>query len=215
MSMANVGWWIAASLLVGPVWAQGDLEAEKLRGLGQALHEDLVKRSKPFGNAAAEAYVAGVGGRLVAQLPMTRLQYRFEVLVTTVAAEPVGFANGAVVVPAQFLARVADEAELVRGMAHAMAHTELPAPLLRGEPGTIPLVVFPNCHMDCDVMPIAMRPKWRAIEDEATRFGDDLARRTVTTGDGEAFGAMQKAVRETLPVRLPKAPSLYRRAGLR
>ncbi|MBL8209135.1 MAG: hypothetical protein JNK87_00405 [Bryobacterales bacterium] len=211
MSMASAGWWIAASLLTTPVWAQADPNAEKLHGLGRALHQDMAKRAKPFDDASVQAYVTAVGNRLVQQLNAPRREYRFEVLNTSDAVAPVAFHDGAVVVPAAFLARVADEAELARGIAHALGHTELPPPVIQSRPGTIPLL-FLSCDRTSVVVPIGMRPKQQAMEEDASRFGDDLAQRTAATPDPAAFTNMQQTVREVLNIRAPQPPSLYRRA---
>ena len=214
MSMASAGWWIAASLLVAPVWGQANLDDEKLRGLGRALHRDMVNRAKPFDDALVQAYVTAVGNRLVQQLNAPRHEYRFEVLVTNDAAEPVAFHNGVVVLPVSFLARVADETEVARRIAHALGHTELPTPTVQRSPGTIS-VLF-SCDRGSVIVPMGLRPKWKAIEEDASRFGDDLAQRAAASPDPEAFSKMQQTVREALNIhalniRSPKPPSLYRR----
>ncbi len=213
MSMANAGWWIAVSVLVAPVWGQANLDDEKLRGLGRALHRDMVNRAKPFDDALVQAYVTAVGNRLVQQMNAAN-QYRFEVLITKDAMEPVAFHNGVVVVPAAFLGRVTDETELARGMAHAIGHTELPTLTIQGRPGTISILF--SCDRASVIVPMGLRPKWKAIEEDASRFGDDLAQRAVTSPDPAAFAKMQRTVRETLNIRAlsirsPKPPSLYRR----
>lgn len=212
MSMASVGWWIAASLLTAPVWAQADLNAEKLRGMGRALHQDLVKRATPFEDASVQAYVAAVGSRLVQQLNAPHHEYRFEVLKTSDAVAPVAFHDGAVVVPAAFLARVADETDLARGIAHALGHTELPPPVIQSRPGTIPLL-FLSCDRSSVVVPIGLRPKQLAIEEDASRFGDDLAQRAAAEPDPAGFTGIQQSVRRALGASSTRhvKPSLYRR----
>lgn len=209
MSITSAGWWIAASLVAAPVWAQADLNAEKLQGLGRAIHQDLVKRSQPFENAEVQAYVTALGNRLAQQLNTPHHEYRFEVLITNDAVEPVAFHNGAVVVPAAFLARVVDETELARRIAHALGHTELQPPVQQGRP----TILF-SCDRSSFVVPIGLRPKQRAIEEEASRFGDELAQRAATPPDTAAFARAQQTVRDTLGTPRPagprRAPSLYR-----
>lgn len=201
MSITSAGWWITTSLVASTCLGSGRLECGEIAGSRTRHSPGLGEALQPFEDAEVQAYVTALGNRLAQQLNTPHHEYRFEVLITNDAVEPVAFHNGAVVVPAAFLARVVDETELARRIAHALGHTELQPPVQQGRP----TILF-SCDRSSFVVPIGLRPKQRAIEEEATACGDELARRPPTPPDTAAFARAQQTVRDTLGTPRPAGP---------
>lgn len=142
---------------------------DKLTALGNALAAEVRRESQPFANDEVDAYVR----RTVARLPAP---VRVE-LVSRKSCEPIGLPGGIVLVPAEFLLAVEDEAEFVGMLAHAMAHATLPHGFL-SLPNTsgIPLIFaggWNGVHDQANdrmLIPVAARPTLRAHELEADQW---------------------------------------------
>lgn len=163
---------------------------EKERALGESLARDIRQQSPPLANPEVDEYVSQVGAQIVAQLREPQYPYTFEVIVSE-TAEPIAVPGGHLLVPAQFLLAVQNEAEFASMLAHVIAHVALrhgTRAVTRGQlvnTASIPLVYmggWSGSHAVSNqaarvLIPVGMLQFQRSMETEADQLGVELASR--------------------------------------
>jgi predicted Zn-dependent protease len=178
---------------------------EKERALGQRLASEVKFQSKPFANAAVDAYVQRVGTELIGQLKEVTFEYQFEVISGGTWTEPFPVPGGFIFVPAHAFVAAQDEAEFVALLAHAIGHAAQrhgTRSATRGEivnMASIPVVFMgswsgPHTASQASqaLIPLGFLNFQRLQELEADRFGLELAART-----GYDPAAFERYVRRT------------------
>src|SRR5215813_10774905 len=76
--------------------------AEKEAALGQALTQDLLRRTPAVESPAARDYIERLGARITAQLP-SQAQFRYTIIAAESIPEPTIYPGGYVFVPVQLI----------------------------------------------------------------------------------------------------------------
>jgi len=196
------------------------LTVEKERALGKGWAEEVRKRAAPLDLPEVSAYVERIGARLAGQVPGG--DFRFEV-VTADGKEPSGVPGGIVFVPAAFLVKAEDEAELAVMMAHAMGHLALRhgfANAQRAKDGQIPMFFmggWMGTHADTEdgssMTPMGFLGSVKQNELDADRYGAELAGKA-----GFDAGALARYLKRVQPAEsgpmAPVPPKVERLAAL-
>jgi predicted Zn-dependent protease len=183
----------------------------KERALGDALAAEIRKDSRQIGDAQIDALVQRTGRRLAVQSP--EFEFRFEVVDTPEATDPIGLPGGAILVPVASLLKADDEAAFARMLAHAMGHVALRhgfSPPASAEAPQIYMDVHPDSRTPA--LPRAWAERVPRYEAEADRYADALLERAAydPAAGPAAYRFVQESVRRLQSEPRRRPPSLRR-----
>lgn len=98
---------------------------QKEVALGKRLADEVQQRTTPIEAPTVQGYVDGLGQKLAAHIPESKIPFTFSVIAEDPCAtvhEPYAFPGGYVFVPAALFLAARGEAEFAGMLAHAMAH---------------------------------------------------------------------------------------------
>lgn len=168
------------------LYAQTDFDAAKRRALGEGLVKDMLRGSRPLGDAIVQRYLHGVCERLAGK---AGVPLQFEIVQAFDFREPLGLPGGIVIVPATALLDSVNEAELAGLIAHAIGHASHPRGVAALEADGF-AHVFWRPHSE--PLPLGLIPQSQRLELEMDRFGARLAQDA-----GYDAGGLESFVRRT------------------
>lgn len=200
------------------------LSLEKQAALGKSMADEFRRRVPLVEDETLLAAVEKVAARLneVARAPFA---LNIQIARAARAAdETVGIPGGYLFVPVQRLAGARDEREVIKQLAHALAHVVSPWVAQPGSAGRsnnlapVPLIFVGGCTGDHGesraLLPLAFRKAWNEHEDQITRLADEwLAQPGLTNqafGPGE-FATMRERANAIVAQEKPAPPSLFRK----
>lgn len=163
---------------------------EKERALGEQLASRVRAQAQPFPDAEVNAFAAGLGERLTANIAGSPVAYHFEVVATAQSAEPMCLPGGYVFIPDRSLLAARDAGEFAGLLAHCIGHTALRHATRLARQGevqklaSIPLIVvgsWSGPHAETGgasvLLPLGFLETQRTHELDADAFGLALAAR--------------------------------------
>ena len=148
--------------------------------MGRRLADEFRQRTTPIDNPEVQQHLDGIGRRLAAQMPETRLPFTFEVVAETPCnAEPYALPGGYLFVSSSLFLAAAVEYEF------PSMHTTPPAKAM----ASIPLVLSFGCP---EALPIALRSTRERAEREANTLAiETLQRASLRPGEPAPSAAAQ------------------------
>jgi hypothetical protein len=167
------------------LFAVASFAGEKELVLAERMREEYRREEKAIHLPEVQAYVQQLGGSMG--------EVRFE-LVYLKAEDPIVLPTQWVLVPVRALLVAKDEAEFARVLGHAVGHVVLRHghQTLRGGA----TMFWPNVHPDPlrkVPTPVGFRKRQEQFEEEAEKYGADVASRAVLPGKLEVMKAAVRA----------------------